>query len=314
MPKIIESNNRFKVVYRGVSSPWLDSMVDAVREAGLMRVKYGSLRATLPQEYYNIQDLRGIGEEWLLKNDGDIIAVFIDGALRCNSFYVSDNEWYQSRSLEVEEPTKAEAGFTLVEAVIGMALVCLTALGFAQIQVNSNLGQNFSDFRLSTNALASSLVGSVSNASSCTQGFQGSGFGSLTYVLPNRTISAGTALPGYKLMVTALNYVNTVLVQTNADGSQVYFGDLQLTTTPMLKVLGPSTDSVVIASVYLMTASGVVTNCSASAPTPVVTPSPSPAPSPIPSATPVVTPTPTPTPVVQTPVTNGPAVNDPCQH
>lgn len=32
--------------------------------------------------YTNIQECTGLGEEWLLTKDGDVIAVFIDGNFR----------------------------------------------------------------------------------------------------------------------------------------------------------------------------------------------------------------------------------------
>jgi hypothetical protein len=37
--------------------------------------------------YNNIQDLKGIGEEWLVDLVGDVIAVFIDGNLKCQVLY-----------------------------------------------------------------------------------------------------------------------------------------------------------------------------------------------------------------------------------
>jgi len=42
--------------------------------------------------YNNIQDLSGTGEEWLVNYRNDVIAVFIDGQLRCQVLYLNDKE------------------------------------------------------------------------------------------------------------------------------------------------------------------------------------------------------------------------------
>ena len=47
--------------------------------------------------YENLQDLTGIGEEWLVDSTGNTITVFIDGNLRCGEYSV----------LNVEDVTKA---------------------------------------------------------------------------------------------------------------------------------------------------------------------------------------------------------------
>jgi hypothetical protein len=40
--------------------------------------------------YSSIQDMTGIGEEWLLNADGNVLAVFIDGDLRCEVFRIAE--------------------------------------------------------------------------------------------------------------------------------------------------------------------------------------------------------------------------------
>ena len=214
-------------------------------------------------------------------------------------------------------------GFSLIEGALGMVLVSMTALAFAQVSTNMNLTQNNNDFRLNTNALASSLLGTLGSSASCTQSFQGVGFDAtkaispVVYTLPNKVIGAGIQLPGYNLTVQGLNFINYKLVQTNPDGSLVYFGDLSLTTTATKKVLGPSNYTIVVDSIYLTTSGGVLTGCSNALPV-VATPTPSPTPTAVmPVVVPVVN-APVVAPIVAAPVIqpiiNGPAVNDPCKH
>ena len=103
-------------------------------------------------------------------------------------------------------------GFSLVEAMIGMSIVCLTALALANMSKQMGMTQNANDARLSTNALAMSLMNSLANPISCSQGFSGLPFDSsipsvpMTYVLPNRTVKAGMALPDYKLTIAGLSF------------------------------------------------------------------------------------------------------------
>lgn len=42
--------------------------------------------------YSNIQDLTGIGEEWLVDSDGNVLAIFIQGQLKCQVLYINDKE------------------------------------------------------------------------------------------------------------------------------------------------------------------------------------------------------------------------------
>ena len=44
----------------------------------------------LVKVYNNIQEMSGIGEEWLLDANGDVRAVFIDGNLRCEIYSIVD--------------------------------------------------------------------------------------------------------------------------------------------------------------------------------------------------------------------------------
>jgi prepilin-type N-terminal cleavage/methylation domain-containing protein len=196
-------------------------------------------------------------------------------------------------------------GFSLIECMVALGLVSAATLALAQQTVNSSLTQNYADFRLETNSLASSLVGNVSNDAGCTSAFQGVTFDPaltdipLTLTLPNKTIAAGTALPNYKLTVKGLTFSNYKVIQVN-NGITVYFGDLVLTTQALRNVLGPKTSSITLNSVYL-TASGAVTACNQALTLTL--------PSPVP--------TPTPTQVIPTPVTDDNATRtntDPCQH
>ena len=47
--------------------------------------------------YNSVSDMTGIGEEWLLSLKGEVIAVFIDGMLRCEVFYVTNKEFIDSQ-------------------------------------------------------------------------------------------------------------------------------------------------------------------------------------------------------------------------
>jgi len=199
-------------------------------------------------------------------------------------------------------------GFTLIETMIAMGLMCLGALAFAQIVTNMGLAQNWSDFRLATNSLASSMVGSLNNPASCTQGFSGITFvptGNpvpVSFGLPNRVLGAGVIVPNYKLSILSLNFINYVPVQNNPDGSVTYFGDLSMTTKASKKVLGGDTSTVVVDSIYLTTMASLVVACGNVSP-----PSPSPSPSPTPDPTPLPSPVPT--------YTYTPEHNDsPCDH
>jgi type II secretory pathway pseudopilin PulG len=197
----------------------------------------------------------------------------------------------------------SNSGFTLIEAMIGMGLICMASLAFAQVVVNMGLSNNYNDFRQSTTSLASSLTGNLSSPANCLQGFTGVSFipnGNsvpISFVTPNRTIQAGISIPGYSLSVAGLNYTNYKLVQTNADGSLTYFGDLALSTKSSKPVLGPGMLTVVVNSIYLTTSGGVISQCGNSLP--VSSPSPSPTPTPVPTASPVASPVATP-------------INDPC--
>lgn len=44
------------------------------------------------QVYSNILDMKGIGEEWLLDANGNVIAVMIDGNLRCTIIHLFKGE------------------------------------------------------------------------------------------------------------------------------------------------------------------------------------------------------------------------------
>ena len=46
----------------------------------------------LVKVYNDIQEMTGIGEEWLLDAKGDVTAVFIDGNLRCQVFAITNGQ------------------------------------------------------------------------------------------------------------------------------------------------------------------------------------------------------------------------------
>lgn len=207
---------------------------------------------------------------------------------------------------------KNNQGFSIIETLVALGLMSMGFLAFAQIMTNMNLSQNWSDFRLSTNALASSMLGSLNSPASCTQGFTGIVFVptgnpvAVSFVLPNRTLSAGVVIPNYNLSINALNLVNYKPVVTNPDGSVTYFGDLSMTTKAGKRVLGPNTSTVVVDSIYLTTQGTTIIACGS------VKPEASPSPTPIPTASPEPTPLPSPVPTyTYTPPTH---TNDPCDN
>ena len=42
--------------------------------------------------YENVSDMLGIGEEWLVKANGDVVAVFIDGNMRSHYMIVGNGK------------------------------------------------------------------------------------------------------------------------------------------------------------------------------------------------------------------------------
>ena len=165
-------------------------------------------------------------------------------------------------------PLNNNKGFSILEATIGMGIVSLSMMAFAGVANNMSLTQNANDARLSTNALASSLIGPFSTSSTCTTGLSGLSFDPtassvpMTFNLPNKVIGAGTIPANYNIKVTALSFTNYTLVQNNADGSAVYYGDVLLSTTSQRKVIGSNNYKMVIDSVYITVASNKVATCS----------------------------------------------------
>lgn len=167
-------------------------------------------------------------------------------------------------------------GFSLLETVIALGLMSIASLTLASFSTNLILAQNANDAKASANSLAVTLLGSMSDNNTCSKGISyvtqnfdaNQPTQSIGFSLPNRVIAPNTSLNDYKLNVLSLTYSNYKLVQTNPDNSQVYYGDVKLTTQSQRNVLGSKVYGPrLVASVYFVVLNNVIVNCSTTMPT-----------------------------------------------
>lgn len=154
-------------------------------------------------------------------------------------------------------------GFTMIQAMVTVAIMSIIALGLAQMLNNVLLASQTADQKLNVNSLVASTAGVASNTVTCTQAIT---IVSQVYnpdTIEFNGLKANIPVPTHRLTVSSLSYLNPTLVQTGFDGTTVYHGDLSITLTSNIPVYGPQTFAPrPVMSIYItVSPSNTITGC-----------------------------------------------------
>ena len=159
-------------------------------------------------------------------------------------------------------------GFGLIETLVSLGIMGIVSLALVALATQMQLSQNGNDFRLSNNVLATTLAnGNITGT-----------LDNISITTPATTFTSNQILSEYKLTISKLQY-NYSLVQTNWDGSQVYYGSVKVSTIANQKMLGNPFGNKLVANEYVTVVGGNIVGSSPSMP--VVAPSPVPVAQPV---------------------------------
>lgn len=129
----------------------------------------------------------------------------------------------------------------LMAMVVIMSIITMASVSMMQNMIKaSNMTEAKSSLVILSQDISNIAANDVTCTAAVTQVSQPM-VGEIQFSLPNgRVLKKNASTIVYPLNVESFVYSNAALIQTNTDGSKVYYGDLTVQVSPSKQVLGPS--------------------------------------------------------------------------